>query len=634
MRTHQLTQGTPEWMAHRSSYWNASDTPAMLGCSKYKTRAQLVAEVATGLSEEVTPDRQRLYDTGHQSEGLARPLAAEVIGEDLYPSVGTDDSDRYSASFDGLTMDESTAFEHKSLNNDLRAIMVDGCTGADLPLMYRAQMEHQCMVSGAERVLFMASKWDGETLVEERHCWYTPDAELRAQIVAGWAQFEADVAAYRPAEVVPTVVAEPVQALPAVLVKVTGEIAITANFGAFETALRDFLEHRLIREPKTDQDFADLDLQIKAMKSAEAALDAAETQMLAQIATVDTAKKTKDMLANLVRTNRLMAEKLLASEKDRRKAEIVATGQAAAREHCAALTKRVGVAIMLPGDFPGVIKGKKSLASMEDAISTELARVKIESNRVADLIDANRKAMDEADAAGLFPDFATTCTKSAEDFANLVTSRRAIAEQRLQAERERIRAEEAARLEREAAAKQAQLEREQRAAAEQKAREDAAAQARADAEARATAQREADARAEQQRLAALNTPQQGTQQVLKAEPATADATDRVAPANASPVGGPMGAGQAAAAAPSVAPAPEVRTFTRTAPANEAPTMTLGALNARLGFTCSADFLEGLGFVAHRDRAARLYRPSDLAAICAGISAHVLAVAAEGAREAA
>lgn len=50
-------------------------------------------------------------------------------------------------------------------------------------------------------------------------------------------------------------------------------------------------------------------------------------------------------------------------------------------------------------------------------------------------------------------------------------------------------------------------------------------------------------------LAAQTFEGQDSQQVLKAEPATADATDRDAPAMTSPVGGPMGAGQAAAAAP-------------------------------------------------------------------------------------
>jgi hypothetical protein len=50
----------------------------------------------------------------------------------------------------------------------------------------------------------------------------------------------------------------------------------------------------------------------------------------------------------------------------------------------------------------------------------------------------------------------------------------------------------------------------------------------------------------------MNTPEQATQQVLKAEAETPDATDRDAPANASPVGGPMGAGQPAAAGPILA----------------------------------------------------------------------------------
>ena len=256
----QLQQGTPEWHAHRLNHFNASDAPAMMGCSPYKTRAQLLKEVATGLTEEVDAQTQRLFDDGHRTEALARPIAEEIIGEALSPVVGTNGP--LSASFDGLTFLCDQSFECKRLNKRLREAMVPGCTGADLPLDYQIQMEQQHAVNETcERTLFVAAQFDDEgNLVEERHCWYTPNLELRAQILAGWKQFEADVAAYQPAEVVPTVVAEPVQALPAVLVKVTGEIAITANFGAFETALRDFLEHRLIREPKTDQDFADLDL--------------------------------------------------------------------------------------------------------------------------------------------------------------------------------------------------------------------------------------------------------------------------------------------------------------------------------------------------------------------------------------
>ena len=63
-------------------------------------------------------------------------------------------------------------------------------------------------------------------------------------------------------------------------------------------------------------------------------------------------------------------------------------------------------------------------------------------------------------------------------------------------------------------------------------------------------------------------------------------------------------------------------------------MTLGQISTRLGFTVTADFLAGLGFEAHREKASRLYRPSSFPAICAGISAHVLALAAEAKKEAA
>ncbi len=48
MKTVDLQQGTREWHAHRAQHFNASDAPAMLGVSPYKSRAQLIRELATG----------------------------------------------------------------------------------------------------------------------------------------------------------------------------------------------------------------------------------------------------------------------------------------------------------------------------------------------------------------------------------------------------------------------------------------------------------------------------------------------------------------------------------------------------------------------------------------------------------
>jgi hypothetical protein len=75
---------------------------------------------------------------------------------------------------------------------------------------------------------------------------------------------------------------------------------------------------------------------------------------------------------------------------------------------------------------------------------------------------------------------------------------------------------------------------------------------------------------------------QQPQQVLKAEPEKADATDRAPAVNVSPVGGPMGAGQAAAAAPA-------------GDQDTAPALTTGSVCERLGLTLRTDFIESLGF---------------------------------------
>ena len=84
MITHDLVQGSPEWLAYRAGHFNASDAPAMMGVSPYKTRAQLLHEMHTGLTAPVDAQTQRIFDDGHRFEALARPLGEKIIGQDLY----------------------------------------------------------------------------------------------------------------------------------------------------------------------------------------------------------------------------------------------------------------------------------------------------------------------------------------------------------------------------------------------------------------------------------------------------------------------------------------------------------------------------------------------------------------------
>lgn len=406
MKILNLPQGSPAWIAHRATHLNASDAPAMLGCSPYKTRDQLLREYATGLVADVDAATQRRFDAGHRFEAYARPLAEDIIMDDLYPLVGT--LGRYSASFDGLTLDQSTALEHKTLNASLRDTMHPDIKGFELPLPYRVQMEHQCMVSGASRVLFMASEWNGnDELVEERHCWYMPDPELRTRIVAGWEQFEADLAAYVPRVTVEPTVATSIGALPALTVTVEGRVT-GSNLDVFRVAAFEFLS-KIKTDLKTDQDFADAASTVKFCEEGEKRLELVKAQALAQTASIDDLFRTIDEISAQMRGKRLSLDKLVKARKEEIRTEVVMAGQKALEAHCHALNTRLGQNWMprIDAGFVLAIKGLKTVDSIRNAVDTALAHAKIEANAIADRIEANRKAtiIDGKDWMFLLADF-------------------------------------------------------------------------------------------------------------------------------------------------------------------------------------------------------------------------------------
>ncbi len=320
MQILNLIQGSYAWKAHRATANNASDAPAMLGISKYKSRSQLIKERATGIIPEVDESTQRRFNDGHRFEALARPLAEEIIGEELSPITGADG--KYSASFDGITFDGIVIFEHKSLNAELREAMEGNDESDRLHEQYRAQMEHQLMVSGAKKCLFMASTFDqNDVLIEERHCWYQPDPEMRARLVSGWEQFEKDVAAYVPEEVKEAPKAEAIKALPSVFVQATGMVT-SSNLSEFAEAATSFIA-AINTELVSDKDFADAEATVKFCKEAEANLEATKAGVLAQMSTVDEVTRTLDHIKKQLADKRLMLDKLVKSEKENRKLAIV-----------------------------------------------------------------------------------------------------------------------------------------------------------------------------------------------------------------------------------------------------------------------------------------------------------------------
>ena len=580
MQTHELTQGSAEWLAHRASIFNASEAPAMMGASKYQTRTELLHQKATGIAPEVDRATQALFDRGHAAEAAARPLIEDLIGDDLAPQVGTVEIDGMTigASFDGITMMGDTVAEVKLWNEGL----AEKVRAGDLEPHYYWQLEQELLVSQAERVIFVTTDGTPERFA---HMEYRAVPGRREQLIAGWKQFAADLAAYVPPSpaAVEKIVAEPVEMLPAPVVQVTGTLALQDNFQSFEQRLRAFLADKLIREPKTDQDFADLDAQIKVMKDARDKLKQAEAQMLAQVQPIDQAKRTKDMLDKLLQQNVSMAEKILTDEKERRKGEIVAGAVAALREHVAGLDKRLGQPFMpataSAADFGGCIKGLRSLDSMEDKIATALANAKIAANEVADRIAVNLLALPGlvGERTGIVPDLAALVVKSAEDFAAVVSQR--VTAQREQEER---RAAEMAERERE------RIRKEEEARAAEKVRQEQEAVAREQ-----RAREDAEALERRQREAAT------------------------APAPA-----PIAASVQAAPAANVVPMP---TKSPAAPSTP-PSLKLGRISERIGWAVTADLLTRLGFPpAATDKNAKLYHEADFTRMLDAMIQHLRAV---------
>lgn len=443
MIEHSFLQGSPEWHAHRATHFNASDAPAMLGMSKYKTRPELLRELHTGVPPEVDPATQARFDAGHRFEALARPLAEKIIGEELFPVTGSDG--RLSASFDGITMLGDVIWEHKTLNATLREVKATGLDGNELPMMYQAQMEQQLLVSGAERCLFMASAWtDAGELIDEYHCWYQPTPDLRRQIVAGWEQFSADLAAYQPSTETASVLepARTPETLPALLIEVSGSV-VRSN-------LEPFRQHALAvigeinTDLQTDQDFADAEATVKWLRDDVAAqLKAAKQHAMAQAADIDALFRAVDSMIEAADSKRLQLDKLVKTRKDQIRTEMIGAAQTALNEHVARLNARLGQQWIgrTIGAFAEAIKGKRSLDSMRDAVDAELARCKIDTSAMADRLEINRKALTDVEGRDwmfLFADFATVGLKPAEDFAAIAAQRIA---QHKAAEEERRRAE-------------------------------------------------------------------------------------------------------------------------------------------------------------------------------------------------
>ncbi|GEK49190.1 hypothetical protein HPA02_34730 [Bisbaumannia pacifica] len=451
MKIHTVRQGTQEWHALRANHYTASEAPAMAGASKYQSRAELLKQKYTGEIPEVSDAQQRLFDKGHAAEAAARPIAEEIIGEELYPVTGTSEEHPHLlASLDGCTLLEDVIWECKLWNQELAAAV----RAEELPEHYLVQMDQQLLVSGAEKCLFMCTDGTPENTV---FCWHYPDEARFQRLLAGWQQFRQDLADYQPRAQQVAAQGEAPEALPALSIDLTGAVQ-ASNLPDFKQRALAMIEG-IKTELTTDKDFADAESTVKFLQRGEKQLKASKQAALKQTATIAELFDTIDELAETMRQKRLQLDNLVKAEKDNRRLDIQRGAEQAYSAHIGNIEKELEAACSWPITFrapdagiAAAMKGKRTMTSLQDAADTAVANAKIQADEAARQVRASIDALKQ-EAEGFEALFADggqlVCDKAPDDLRNLARSR--IAEhkeaeaRRQEAERERIRQEEEAK---------------------------------------------------------------------------------------------------------------------------------------------------------------------------------------------
>lgn len=473
MKILELVQGSDEWLAARKEYFTASEAPAMMGESKYISRTQLL-DHKKGWTTEVDEFTKKLFAKGHATEQSALPLVEKIIGEDLYPVVGVLEGAKYLASFDGLTMMEDVIFEHKLFAKQLAENVLNDV----LEPHYYWQLEHQLLVSGADKVIFVVS--DG-TDSNWKHMFYESLPERRESLIAGWEQFEKDLVNHEPQAKTEKVIAEEVTALPAIRYEMNG-LSLVSNLDEFK-AQSDVLVELSQKPLETDQDFANAESRQKVFTKAEADIKSLADRVLGEVADID--KFTKDLryIGEQIRQARLAEGKQIKSRKEEIKNSILRAAESEISVYRHKLNTEISAYMPEPSvSVLDAMKGKKTVDSLKDAADTAVAQIKIESSAYADVARTNIETLKRyaTDYRGLFSDWKDIAFKDFQDFTALVKMRIADHKEqeqvRLNAERDRIRAEEQAKAQAEVEekARQERLEQERiRAAGLARERNDA-----------------------------------------------------------------------------------------------------------------------------------------------------------------
>ncbi len=403
METLNLIQGSDEWKAVRLNYLTASEAPAMMGNCKHTKRNELLHLKKTGDEKEISDYVERfVFKKGHEAEAAARPILEAQLGEDLYPVTGAKNVEGLMllASFDGVTIMEDTSFEHKIWNKELPAIV----QAQNLTGQHYWQLEHQLLVSEADKAIFVCSDGTTENWVQ---CEYTSVPERKARLIAGWKQFAKDLAVYEPSGPAQETSKRSANTLPSLLIEFKCS-AVSSNLDIYKQAATKYISS-ISTELVTDQQFVDAQENVKLLKSAEDKLKDVKDGILEQSVSINDAVKVIEQIKKEMKDKRLELDGKIQAEKNRRKQLVISKASNDFKLHDSELRKVISpyeIEFDLP-DIEKAIKGKKNLDSIQNAADTAVANAKVAANQKIEQAKANIALLNKfaADYKFLFNDF-------------------------------------------------------------------------------------------------------------------------------------------------------------------------------------------------------------------------------------
>lgn len=154
-----MEQNTQEWLDFRRTKVGASDCPAILGLSPYKTPYQVWEEKVFGVDTFKNAGMLR----GQALEEKAREEFERISGVAVMPKIMVSkERDWQMASFDGVSFEGDTFVEIKCPNKEVHGMALKG----KLPDHYMAQMQHQLAVMNVKMGFYFSFDGSRGAVVE------------------------------------------------------------------------------------------------------------------------------------------------------------------------------------------------------------------------------------------------------------------------------------------------------------------------------------------------------------------------------------------------------------------------------------------------------------------------------------